>query len=72
MSKTKETSVDFLRATADNAQEYLLGKAILEKPEESDVKKVEVLPGSNFISSQNSLSNRSTRSSTSSTATRSS
>ena len=59
MSKTKrETRVDFLyEQPQTNAQEYLLGKAVLEKPEESDVKKVEVLPGSNFINGQNNLSN---------------
>ena len=41
MSKTKrETRVDFLyEQPQTNAQEYLLGKAVLEKPEESDVKK---------------------------------
>ena len=60
MSKTKrETRVDFLyEQPQTNAQEYLLGKAVLEKPEESDVKKVEVLPGSNFINGQNNLSNQ--------------
>merc|ERR1712194_652753 len=60
MTKTKrETRVDFLyEQPQTNAQEYLLGKAVVEKPEESDIKKVEVLPGSNFINGQNNLSNQ--------------
>merc|ERR1711935_1165936 len=60
MTKTKrETRVDFLyEQPQTNAQEYLLGKAVVEKPEEADIKKVEVLPGSNFINGQNNLSNQ--------------
>ena len=37
-------------------EEYLLGKPVEAKPDESDVKKVEQLPGSTFLIGQNNLS----------------
>ena len=37
--------------------EYLMGKAMEVKPEESEVKQVEHMPGSTFLNGQNNLSN---------------
>jgi hypothetical protein len=49
--------VDFLYEMPVTKQdEYLLGKPIEIKPEESDIKKVEHLPGSSFLAGQNNLS----------------
>ena len=50
--------VDFLyEVPATKKEEYLLGKPVDIVPEESDVKKVEHLPGSNFLAvGQNNLS----------------
>ena len=49
--------VDFLyEAPTTKKEEYLLGKAVEMQPEESDVKKVEHLPGSTFLAGQNNLS----------------
>jgi hypothetical protein len=56
-SKQQER-VDFLYdVPATRKEEYLLGKPVEIAPEESDVKKVEHLPGSNFLAvGQNNLS----------------
>ena len=49
--------VDFLyEQPQTKKEEYLLGKPIDIKPEESDIKKVDHLPGSNFLNGQNNLS----------------
>ena len=49
--------VDFLyEVPMAKKEEYLLGKPVEAKPDESDVKKVEQLPGSTFLIGQNNLS----------------
>ena len=49
--------VDFLyEAPTTKNEEYLLGKPVEIKPEESDIKKVEALPGASFLHGQNNLS----------------
>eukprot|EP00966_Prymnesium_polylepis_P118287 2734917-Prymnesium_polylepis.1 len=51
--------VDFLYeapSQADSKKAHLLGKPVELKPEESEVKQVEHLPGSNFLIGQNNLS----------------
>uniref|UniRef100_A0A6U5MLP7 CBF1-interacting co-repressor CIR N-terminal domain-containing protein n=1 Tax=Calcidiscus leptoporus TaxID=127549 RepID=A0A6U5MLP7_9EUKA len=54
----KSNRVDWLYETpAPDAKDYLLGKPVELNPEDSDVKKVEHLPGSNFLNGQNNLSN---------------
>ena len=52
--------VDFLyEAQTTKKEEYLLGKPVEIEIGESDVKKVEHLPGSNFLAGQNNLSSAS-------------
>ena len=51
--KKASERVDFLyEQPMTSASEYLLGKAVEVKPEESEVKRVEHLPGSTFLSGQ--------------------
>ena len=56
-STARPERVDFLyEQQTTKKEEFLLGKPVEIQPEDSDVKKVEALPGANFLIGQNNLS----------------